>query len=221
MWIEPSPPFGLFRLAGDTVIRFVASIGLVLLLAGGAVFAFKSGMIGGFADESRPVEVSLEAAESAELKLERLVSDRTPARLSDIEVTSLLRYKADTWSLASGSRPEVSMSADTIYVRGSIGTDRLSADPSLDAIRLLLPDTARVGLSGTIDSAEDGTVVLRIAALEVEGMPIPPRYVPTILDRIGYPQRSDIDSDAIEIPLPASVGSARIENGELVLTPDI
>jgi hypothetical protein len=192
---------------------------LLLLLGGGFVLAYRSGLIGGGADERVIVEVSPEAAASAERKLERLTSNQRTAHLTEVEITSLLRYRPQVWGLPGGAPPVVTMRADTLHVSGTIPTNGLPSDPSLDAIRLLLPDSAHVGISGTVSALDDRTLAFSIAALEVEGMPFPPRYVPAILDRMGFPKRDDLASDAIAIPLPAGISTAEVADGELVLTP--
>lgn len=191
---------------------------LVVLVAGGAVYAFRSGLARPGAAERPVVEVTEEVERSAERKLEALANGGHEARLTDAEVTSLLRGYPEALGFDPTSSPVVTLRSDTVVVHGALATDRLPSDPAMDALRMLLPDTAQIGISGTIDTSPDGSSLFSIASLEVEGMPVPGRYLIAVLERLGVPGR-DGGGDDIVIPLPPGIRSVAIVDGQLILTP--
>jgi hypothetical protein len=191
---------------------------VVLLIGAGVFMGIRSGLIP-FGEAAESVEISPEAAASAEVKLTALREDGTEARLSGPELSSLFRFRPGIWSMGAVLQPEVRMNVDSISVSGRVATASLPPDREIDAIRMLLPDTADVAVTGTIHPGSRGTVILEIYGMEVAGMPVPRRYYPMILERVGRGDATAADSITVTIPLPARVSAARVENGELVLTP--
>ena len=196
----------------------VLGIGLLLiaLAAGASVLAWKRGWIGGAED---PVEVSPEAAAVAEQKLLALRDGGRTARLSGIELSSLLRYRSPQWVTNTVSDPGVEMTGDTLRITGTVATDQLPSHPELDAARAFLPDSSRIEVSGRVSSLPSGRVALLLTDVEVAGLPVPKRYYPRILERVGRKDEADLGENAVAVQLPAGVRSARIENGVLILTP--
>jgi hypothetical protein len=191
----------------------------VLLLAGGIFFGLRSGLIRLPGSGGDQVEVSQEAAAAAEEKLTALQAGGTEARLTGTELTSLFRFRPEIWSMGAVLQPQVRMNADTISIAGKVATAQLPPDPEIEAIRMLLPDTADVAVTGTMHPGQRGNATLEIFSMEVAGMPVPRRYYPMILERVGNGDAMSSDSATVTVPLPAEVSSARVENGELVLTP--
>jgi hypothetical protein len=196
---------------------------LVFLLAAvvvvGAVLAMRGREPPGV--EVEPTAVGTytpEAAADAEAKLSNLHLSLEEARLSGEELTSLLRYRPEVWSLGPVIHPEVRISGDTLRLNGAILTAEIPSDPQLDAIRSLLPDTATVDVTGTVRPNSTGSVMLQVYSVEVAGMPIPARYHPMILERLG-PTTVDPDGATLVLPLPGPLGTARVEAGELILVP--
>lgn len=166
-----------------------------------------------------PVEVSVEAAEAAERKIERLRSDGEEVRLSGVELSSLFRYRAPVWAVNGVEEPEVEMMADTLVLSGTVATDRLPSHPELDRIRGLLPESSRIEVTGLVRSFDAGRVALDLRQVEFAGIPIPSRYYPEVLERIGRRDEPGLEPTALALRLPEGVGSARVEGGHLVLTP--
>jgi hypothetical protein len=54
--------------------------------------------------------------------------------------------------------------------------------------------------------------------VEFAGVPIPPRYYPVILERLGRKDEPGLDPSAIGFHLPPQVAGARLSDGYLVLT---
>jgi hypothetical protein len=168
---------------------------------------------------SEPVEVSPEAAAIAEEKLERLRADGDTAHLSSIEASSLLRYRGPAWLTRRVYEPGVEFSSDTVRVSGTIATDELPSHPELDRVRVLLPDSSRVEISGVLEPLPSGRMAVDIDRVTFAGVPIPARYYPDVLARFGREDEPGLKPSAFAVPLPEGVGGARVENGSLILTP--
>jgi hypothetical protein len=196
---------------------------LVAMVGGGLLFASRAGLLPRFSNPPEaaagPV-VSVEAATSAREKLQRLEAEREPVRLTDSELSSLFSYHPEVWAIGGAASPVVRLAGDSAWVTGSIAVDRLPSDPTLDALRPFLPDTAQVELSGTVRPFDDRHLLVHVAAAEVAGVPIPPAFMPQIMDRLGRPQPPGLPADAFVLPLPPGVGSAAVENGEFVISPE-
>lgn len=189
----------------------------LLLLAVGGLTAFGLGYL---PLEPEPIEignVSPAAAAAAEVKLAQLDAAGEEVRLTSVELTSLFRYRPEIWSLGIVREPAVRMSGDTLRVSGRVATADLPSEPEIDQLRPLLPDTVPVDLFGSVRPLGPSTTVLEIGAIEVAAMPIPARYYTHLLQRLGQGPENNLPPGTLALPLPAGIGSARIEGGELVL----
>ena len=194
--------------------------GLVLLLALlGAGWLFRDDILRLVGRGREPVEVSPEAAAIAREKIDRLRTEGDTARLSSVEMSSLLRYSGPAWLAARVHEPSVEFSSDTARVSGTIATSELPSHPELDRVRVLLPDSSRVEIAGVLQPLPSGRIALEIGVVTFAGIPIPARYYPDVLQRFGRTDEPGLAPTAIAVTLPAGVGGARVEGGYLVLTP--
>jgi hypothetical protein len=191
---------------------------IVLVLLAGAAWWFRGDLLRLLATPEA-TEVSPEAAAAAEAKLERLRSEGEPARLSSVELTSLIRYRAPAAALETLHEPSVRMSGDTIRLSGRIPTDRLPSHPDLDKVRPFLPDTAPLVIQGQVEPLGAGRAALDIRSVQFAGVPIPPSYYPAMLERLGRKPEPGLPPAAVAVTLPPGVGAARVEEGHLVLSP--
>lgn len=166
-----------------------------------------------------PTEVSAEAAAHAEAKLDRLREDGEPARLSDIEMASLLRYRYGGSVPDLLREPDVRFSGDTVQLTGRVALDALPSMAALDAARALLPDTAKVEIEGRLQPMQGGRAAFVVRQVEVAGLPVPDRYYPPVLERMGRRDEPGLEPNALAFRLPAGVGAARVEGGALILNP--
>lgn len=164
-------------------------------------------------------EVSAENAATAEAKLAELSEQGREVRLNGGELTSLLRYSAGPWEWARVIDPVALLIGDTLQLSGALETDELPIEGGLEPLRTLLPDTTRFELAGTLRPYEAGRALLQIGRVEVAGMPVPAQYYPLLLERLGQPPAGVARADAVVLPLPEPVGAARVEGGELILSP--
>lgn len=190
---------------------------LLLVLVGGAAWWFRDLLPFGGTGES--VEISQEAAQSAEDKLVRMQEHDETARLSSAELTSLLRFRSPSWASNSVGDPEVRMRGDTLHLSGTIPTDRIPQHPDLDRVRGLLPDSAKVEVEGHMRTLDGGRAALELRQVSFAGIPIPERYYPTMLERLGRHDEVGLSPSEMALPLPPGVSDARIEGGYLILIP--
>lgn len=198
-------------------MKKIGTLLVVLLLLGGAAWWFRDYLpLGG---REQPVEVSPEAARAAEEKLEKMRTDGHPVRLSSVELSSLLRYRSHEWAPGTVRDPDVRMTGDTLVVGAVIPTDRIPRHPDLDRVRGLLPDSARVEVAGGVRPLGDGRAALTVRHVEFAGIPIPERYYPPMLDRLGLGESAGLAPGEMALSLPPGVSEVRVENGYLLLIP--
>lgn len=195
---------------------------LVLLVAAGAGLWYFRGLIPGpWQRDPVITEVSEEGAIAAEAKLERLRTQGDTIRMSGIEFTSYMRYRMAQRFAADIELPTVAFTGDQVRVAGRLPKDRI---PPSDLAKLgravdFIPDTATVEVGGGLRMLAPGRAALKVTSVAAERVPIPrDRYLP-VLDRIGGMDEPGLERDEVAFQLPPGVGSARVENGELVLAP--
>lgn len=189
---------------------------LALLVAG---WWFRDEIVGALMGTPEPVEVSPEAAESAEAKLRQLREGGEEARLSEVELSSLLRYRSPDWAAGTIRDPSVRMSGEDVTVTGIVPTDRLPSHPDLDAVRGFLPDSAGIEVTGRVVPMHDGRAAFEIRSVEFAGLPIPERYYSDVLARVGRRDEPGLAPNAVAVRLPPAVSGVRVEGGYLILTP--
>lgn len=199
-------------------LRAGALVVAVLMLAGVGWWQRDrvAGWLGGV-DE--PMEVSPEAAASAEAKLARLRDEGEEARLSEVELSSLLRFRSPAWAAETVHDASVALHGDTLELNGRVPVDRLPPHPELDKVRMILPDTAPVAITGQLQTLPSGRVAISIGTVRFAGIPIPQRYYPAVLERIGGGAEPGLGPTSLPLPLPPGARGARIEGDHLVLTP--
>jgi hypothetical protein len=172
-----------------------------------------------FGPAAEPTVVSLEAATSAEAKLERLRTKHDEVRLSGVELTSLFRYRYPQALPGVVGTPSVAFSGDTVRLTGQLAANQLPDVKELNAVRDLLPDTTPVVVTGTLASLTDRRAAFQVAGVQVAGIPIPSRIYGSVLERLGRRDEPGLAANAIAFPLPDGVAGARVDDGHLVLTP--
>ncbi len=195
---------------------------LVVLLLGSGLFLWWRDSAPAPSSEAGPqptAAADVDAAASAEEKLSRLALDLEEAWLTPEEVTALLRHRPEVLSFGALENPQVEMNADTLRVRGNVLVEELPSLPELDAFRPLLPDTASLDVAGRLLATTSGVSYLEITSMEIARMPIPERFYPLVLERLSSGAGGERPPGTLAIPLPSSVGTARVEGGMLVLTP--
>ncbi len=193
---------------------------LLLVVVGALAWIFRDdlGRLVGWGGQTA-VEVSPEAAAQAEAKLERLRTQGDTVQLSTIEIASLARYRYAGWIPDVLQDPTLSMAGDTLVLGGKIPTEQLPQVPELERVRMFLPDSAQVEISGHLRTMVPGQAAFEIHEVSVARVPLPSRFYPDLLRRIGRRDEAGLPPNAMPLGLPEGVGSARVEDGFLILTP--
>lgn len=195
-------------------------LGVVLVLGIGAwFFRDQLSRIWGGEEEVATV-VSPAAAAQAEEKLTRLREEGDTVRLSEVEFTSLLRYRMGDRLPGDLEEPTVLFRGDTVRFKGRVPSDRLPETPELVQIRPFLPDTADVDITGQLRTLGPGRSALDIRRITFAQIPIPDRLYPRALERMGRRDEPGLPPSAFPFHLPEGVGAARVEGGFLILSPD-
>lgn len=201
-------------------VRWAGAILLVLLLVAGAAWLFRVPLAALWGPEEI-TEVSPEAAVQAEAKLQRLEEEAETVRLSSVELSSLLRYRAAE-QLPGGIRePTISLSGDTVWLDARVALADLPDAPGVKEARAFLPDTAPVKIAGRLAALSRGRGQFEVYGLTVAGLPVPPRLYRPALERLGRADEPGLAENAIPVRLPPGAQTARVENGALVLSPEL
>ncbi|HYW11377.1 MAG TPA: hypothetical protein VE871_05450 [Longimicrobium sp.] len=195
---------------------------VVLLVIGGGLWFFRS-LIPGPWQRPDPVitEVSEAGAVAADAKLKRLREDGETVRMNGAEFTSYMRYRMAPRFSADIELPTVAFTGDQVQVAGRLPKDRIPPAQlrQLGSAASFIPDTATVVVGGGLRMLAPGRAALKVTSVSAERFPIPrDRYLP-VLDRVGGMDEPGLERDEVAFQLPPGVGSARVENGELVLAP--
>lgn len=192
---------------------------LALVLGGGWLFRDRIARMLGFGGDEVATTVSPEAAAQAEAKLRRLKEGGESVRLSDAELTSLVRYRYRDRIPGDIYAPAVAFRGDTVRMQGKVPSDRLPDVPELGRVRAFLPDTAEVDILGRLRERESGRAAFQVERIVFAGIPIPERFYPKALEQMGRRDEPGLAPNAYAFKLPDGVGSARVEGGYLVLSP--
>jgi hypothetical protein len=189
----------------------------VVLLAGGAWY-FRGAIPGPWSRTPVPAGISEEAAVSADDKLERMREHGAVVRLSGVEFTSWLRYRMASRVALDLEAPLVSFDGETVRVDGRLPKERIPRREVPRGLGRFLPDTVDVSVSGGLRTIAPGRAALRIERASFAGMPLGRETYLPLLDRVdtGDP---GLREDELAFQLPPGVGAARVEDGELVLSP--
>lgn len=164
--------------------------------------------------------VSPESAAIAEEKLQRLREEKETVRLSDAELTSLIRFRLQHQFPGDLHDPAVAFQGDTVRMLGRFPRDRLPHLPELGRVLPFLPDTATVEVIGQLHPLPGGRAALDVRRVTFAELPVPERLVPLALTRMGRRDEAGLPPTAYPFHLPEGVGGARVENGTLVLAPE-
>jgi hypothetical protein len=192
---------------------------VLILIAIGAAWLLRDALPRHFGPAPSASEVSPAIADEAAVKLERLRDEHVEARLSADELNSLIEYRFAGWVPAVLQQPHVALVGDTVRLAGRVPTAELPELPQLERVRMLLPDTAEVEVAGRLGPLSPGRVAFEVAGVTVSGVPIPARFYPAVLARLGRSDEPGLAPTALPLTLPEGVASARVARDSLILTP--
>lgn len=194
---------------------------LLLVVVGAGLWFFRGLIPGPWQRDPVITEVSEAGAVAAEAKLERLRNDGETVRMNGAEFSSYMRYRMAPRFAVDMELPTVNFAGDQVKVAGRLPKDRIPAAQlrQLGAAAEFVPDTADVAVDGALRMIGSGRAALKVQSASFARVPIPRDRFLAILDRIGGMDEPGLERDEVAFQLPPGVGTARVENGELVLEP--
>lgn len=164
------------------------------------------------------VEASPQLAQIAEAKLEQLRDGKVHrVAFHESELQSLLTYRFVQLLPAFVDSPRVMLKNGKIEVTGRVPVDQLPSIDELGDAAGFLPDTAELAMRGALLPLDNGRVGLSIEQVWAARIPLPERLVPRALERLGRKNEPGLPKNALPLPLPSGIGSARLERDSLIL----
>lgn len=193
----------------------------LLVAAAGAAYYYRAHIALAW-DRARgveaPAEPSEELAVAAVNQLERIESSPDArVALSESEVQSLALYRPGLLFPPLGDSLGIRLEDGRVRLTTRIAMPDVSAIAEFREIRDLLPDTAELDILGQLIPLDSGRVALAVDRVSASGVPVPGRFVPTILERFGDEATAGTPSDAIPLSLPRGVAAAYIRADSLIL----
>jgi hypothetical protein len=198
---------GVFLLAGVLWAAWTWGPGLAESRGWGSA----RGGVGG-----EPVSEAL--AERAAGRLAGLIDGSvSQATFSSEELESLARFRyADAWPLGV-SDPGIHVQDGEIQLSLRVASEWIPVLPELESIRGILPDTVPLQLRGRILTLEGGDLSVMVHRIEAASVPIPRRLFGALLEPLRLTTRPGLPPEALLVPLPAGIRSARIEGASLIV----
>jgi hypothetical protein len=204
-------------------IRGLFALALLLVLAAG-LWLYRGRLESLLPESVRPpVAATREAptealADHAQTKLNRLRgSDDARVALSAAELESLLLFRHAGLLPGFVDSPTVELENERFELRARLPVDRLPAREVLGSAADLLPDTVPVTLSGRLFPLDDRRSAVVVEGMEVADLPLPRRFVPAVLDRLGRTDEEGLPADAVAMPLPPGARAAYVRGDSLIL----
>lgn len=139
------------------------------------------------------------------------------AAFSQVELQSLLQYGFVGLVPGFVDSARVELDRDQIRLRARVPLDKLPRVDELGEAASFLPDTSELTLAGTLLPLDSGRVAFAVDAVTAARIPLPQRFVPGALRRLGRTDEPGLPADAIALRLPPGASSAYVRNDSLVL----
>jgi hypothetical protein len=108
-------------------------------------------------------------------------------------------------------------SGDTVFVRARVRIADLGGGSALGPLGNMLGDRETVQLGGTIHVVEPGLAELDVQSVRIRNLPIPSGMIPDIVKRLTRKHRPGSPPNAIDVPVPKSLGDVRVARGKATL----
>lgn len=198
-------------------------IGLVVALAIAAVLFLNRDRVTDALNRFRGREAvvatvpSQELADAAARRLTDLGEGKTQrVALSELDVQSLLQYKYRSLLPAFVNTPKVDLDGDKIEITARVPVDRLPQLNELGDAAAFLPDTADLGIRGSVLPLRPGRVALSVDQVKAQRIPLPQRLVAGALNRLGRKDEAGLPADAMAVRLPPGADAAYVRGDSLV-----
>lgn len=159
-----------------------------------------------------------ELAEQADLKLASLKNGEAErVAFHALELQSLLKYRYVQLLPAFVDSPQVKLGEGKLQLTARLPVDRLPSISEIGEAASFLPDTAEVGMTGSLLPLDSGRVALSIHQVRAARIPLPGRLVPKALERLGRRPEPGLPANALALPLPGGVSNAEVKGDSLIL----
>jgi hypothetical protein len=124
----------------------------------------------------------------------------------------------------SAADPQVAIEGNRIHIRALVRMRDLAGEGALGSalgitLGRALDEQDTLHIAGTMDVRRPGLAQYHVDKLAVRSIDVPQRLIPQLVrsmrTRAGL--KDSLDSDALPIPLPRSIGDIRISNGRITL----
>ena len=138
-------------------------------------------------------------------------------QLGDAELTSLVRYSLPGRLPEGVNDPTVRVQDGQVYLGARVALRGLPDVPALREVVGLLPDTVPVEIRGTLAPFDIDRAALHVDQIEASRIPLPARYIPEILSKLGRAPEPNLPPDAVLVPLPRGLSQVYVLRDSLVL----
>jgi hypothetical protein len=137
--------------------------------------------------------------------------------LGDAELTSLVRYSVPGMLPEGVEDPSVRVQDGQVYLGARVAVRGLPDVPALREVMGLLPDTVPVEIRGTLAPFDIDRAALHVDQVQASRIPLPERYIPEILTKLGRVPEPNLPADAVLVPLPRGLSQVYVLRDSLVL----
>jgi hypothetical protein len=207
-------------ITGGCLRRVIATLVMLALLAGAWMYRERIRVawqdLRGAREDA--VVASPELAMVAEAKLDALLDGSSAhAALSAVELESLLLYRYQGAIPGFLGTPAIELRGERLRLRARIPVDKLPNVEGIGEAAAFLPDTTELTVAGRLLPLAPGRVAFTIEDVSAQRFPLPRRFVPRALERLGRRDEPGLPPDAMALPLPPGVTAAYIRRDSLVL----
>lgn len=194
---------------------------VLALVAGGAVLVWHNRQqIAGAWDRYRGGEpgVSPELAAHADEKLATLAEDGGGDRvaLTATELQSLIEYRWGGVLPPDVVAPRVGLGQGRVTLEAKVATSRFGRVGELREIVGMLPDTTSLRAVGSFVPMADGQVALEVHEIAAASIPLPSRFIPTVLSRFPGSGEPGLPPNSLAIPLPPGISTVYVTGDSMV-----
>lgn len=159
-----------------------------------------------------------ELAALARARLDSLDSGQVDrVAFSQVELQSLLDYEFAGLLPGFVDSARVELNGAQVRLRARVPVDKLPRVDELGEAASFLPDTSELTLAGSLLPLDSGRVAFAVDEVTAARIPLPKRFVPGALRRLGRRDEPGLPADAMPLPLPRGAGSGYVRNDSLVL----
>lgn len=177
----------------------------------------------GLGSEGLVAEEPAPSAELAEQVLQRLDALRSGSLSDDrltldaVEVTSVLRFSIPGVLPPGVSEPTVRFSESRLRLSAKVATAAFPDFPAVAEEIGVLPERLDMSVEGALLPFDPGWTALQVDGVSAARIPLPGRFIGSVLEALGRRPREGLPPRALAIPLPVELERVWVEGDRLVL----